>query len=236
VGAVVIVIAVILCFVALRAEVPVSASPTPRGILALFFIVACAAALPGALVVFPRAHYLVAPCAFGFVLAGCGVLRVSTWAARDDRGPRWGLVAIACLGAVLACVVPSSAAAKVEAAAQPNRNAERALKRLALPRLHVLELSIGFAAIAGYDYPTWTGWEKTDPMYRFLTDRDIGVIVIWEPFLEHPAFADDPEARDLLSAPERRGWCIAYSDPQNYRVLVRTGALDDGERRRICSG
>lgn len=194
------------------------------------FALACVAAAPGVVLVFPRAHYLVAPCAFAWVLAG-SALGARLQRTRALRGVPRGTRFVAIVAA-FAWLVPSPAAS--EPAPAPVRRAVTALAAMQLAPAPVLAADSDLMTMAGYDAPTVLGWSKSEPLSALLAREGIGVVTLEEPVLGRAAFADDPDVAALLASPGRHGFCLVYAEPGVVRVLVRPQLLSAPQREGWC--
>ena len=186
-----------------------------------FFLMACAAELPASLIVFPRAHYLVAPCAFGWILGTWGV---AGWARR--RGPvRVARPTLACalVLAVAWLLVPTGGAGGPKPT--PKRHAVEALRALDLRPGPIFEAAPGFAALAGYDSPMVSGWEKNEPLLPLLERRHIRVVILWDRYLGRDAFAKDPDVAAFLAAPASDGFDEVFTAPGFLRVYATPGTV-----------
>jgi hypothetical protein len=209
----------------------------PRQVPALIFVLSCAWSLPAVLVVFPRAHYLVVPCAFGWLLA-CGLAAevaapvaarlfgrlpavpgVAGVARVSGVARAAGLARVAGVALVAWALVPSARAGPP--LPTPMRQTAAALRGLALRPAPVLELGPGLTAYAGYDYPTVNGWGKTEPLLAMLERDRIGIVVLDERWLVRDAFARDPDTAAFLAAPERFGFTEVYALEGFVRAFAR---------------
>jgi hypothetical protein len=199
-----------------------------------FFLMACAAELPASLIVFPRAHYLVAPCAFGWILGTWGV---AGWARRrgsarvvDERAfavmpllEARPTLACALVLAVAWLLVPTGSAGGRKPT--PKRQAVEALRALDLQPGPIFEAGPGFAALAGYDSPTVSGWEKNEPLLPLLARRHIRVVILWDRYLGRDAFAKDPDVAAFLAAPASHGYDEVFAAPGFLRVYAAPGTV-----------
>jgi hypothetical protein len=208
-----------------------AAGTTATTLVGRTFALACVAAAPAVVLVFPRTHYLVAPCAFGWLLAG-------TWLADVLRRSRWGRAmprAVVFVGtlATLWWAVPSPATSV--AAPQPMRRAVLALRSLHLGDAPVLAADDDLMTMAGYDDPVWSGWWKSEPLFSVIVREGIGIITLQEAVRWRSTFADDPDVAALLGAPGRSGFCAVYEAPGFVRVLARPQLLSAEQRERLCN-
>lgn len=207
----------------------------PRALTATLavFAFACASCMPGTILVFPRAHYLVAPCGLGALLALWSVddALARYWPRVRERADREFVVSLA-LAAALSLIVPSARASTPSP--MPVREAAHALRALRLQRATILELGPGFAAFAGYDYPTLSVWQKHEPWGTFLERNDVGIVVARDRYLTRNAFAEDPAMGLWLASPERFGFCEVYANPNFLRAFAKRGALEERDRERHC--
>ena len=182
--------------------------------------------------VFPRAHYLVVASAFGWLLAcvfaGDALRRVG--ASYRGASP------LACVFAAiaLALIVPRPGTSTVEP--MPMRRTVAALRELRLRPSPIFQLGTGYAAFAGYDYPTLGGWDKNEPLLQLFARAHIGIVILDERSLGRGGFTGDPESAAFLSEPLQHGFCEVYSLPNFVRVFAKPEVLDDSVRQRACDG
>jgi hypothetical protein len=230
----VVLVASVVALVARLRRVP-RALPLPDVVVASAFALACACAAPGVLLVFPRAHYLVASCGLGWLLAGAAMSE-----ALRQRLPPWipsSSVAARALGAVATAVglwllVPDPARSAPEP--QPVRRAAAWLRSLELPDTPVFSAGVDLAAFAGVGGPFVAGWTKSEPLLDVFAREHIAVATLEERVLGREAYVDDPQVRAFLSDPAAHGFCEAYRDPGFIRIFVRADALPPGRRAGVC--
>jgi hypothetical protein len=214
--------AVILAFVAagsLVALVQFRTHTSGARVAASFFVLSIIAAAPGVLIVFPRAHYLVAPCTFAWLLSLVWVERKLEKLAFAKRFGRYEFVGLMIAAALLFLLVPSARANP--SAAMPKRRLVFALAKMRLENAPTLELGSGFMAFAGYDFPLIDGWSKDAPLPVLLKQRNIGIVVLERALLVREAFANDADLPRFIETPERYGFCSVYQDPMFASVFVR---------------
>jgi hypothetical protein len=199
---------------------------TPR-VLDVLFVLACASAGPGVLLVFPRAHYLVAPCALGWLLATTeAVARVRARFPALARAalPSWQRAASAVAAAgVLWLVVPAAWTSPPRP--QPVRRTAAWLRSAHLARVPVFSAGVDLATLAGYDFPLVSGWRKNEPLLDLLARHRIGLVTLEDRMMGREAFADDPQVQAFLLDPASYGFCEGYREPGFVRVFVGAGAL-----------
>jgi hypothetical protein len=193
------------------------------------FALACAAAAPGVIAVFPRAHYLVAPCALGWLLA---TTEAFAWlhgrlrAAPPSGSPWRQLPGAAAIAVALWLVVPRAASSPPQP--QPVRRATAWLRSQALTCAPVFSGGVDLATLAGYECPVVPGWRKREPLFDLLEREGIGLVLLEDRMLGREAFATDPQVRAFLLDPDARGFCERYRDPGFVRIFV--GALAQAPR------
>jgi hypothetical protein len=187
------------------------------------FLAACVAIAPGVFLVFPRAHYFVVPCVFGWLLVTRGARLLLDRAVNKAPRLAWAIVI-----AGLVAIVP--AASHAEPGLIPQRRAVTALRRLALRPGVVIDLTGGVVLFAGYDSPSIGEWLKDEPWLRFVDHRKIDTVFVWERFLAHRSFADDPEAMHFFAEPSSLDFREVYADPGYGRLLVRPHVLGEVDR------
>jgi len=202
------------------------AAPTVR-FVRLTFLAVCAAVTPGLLFIFPRAHYFVVPCLFGWLLAMHGLARLADRVVGRASPVGWAIVIAGLLG-----IVPASSDAA--ASSLPQRRAVAALRHLALHPGVTMDLTGGVVLYAGYDSPRISEWVKDQRWNQFVIDRKIDTVFVWERFLAHQSFADDNEFTEFLAAPASLDFCEVYVDPGYGRLLVRPHVLREEDRRHLC--
>jgi hypothetical protein len=195
-------------------------------LLVLAFGVAVAAETPGVLLVFPRAHYLVAPCALAWLLAGGELEKAIMARAAVLRPiPRAAAIAVAC--AALWLLVP--AARGSAPSPQPVRAAVRAVRALELSPATVFDASSEILALAGYGgFPTINGWSKSEPFDALLARHDVGIVVLTDGMLAREAYARDPSVASFVSDPVPFGLSRVYVDPGFVQVFARPGLIRAG--------
>jgi hypothetical protein len=199
------------------------------------FALACASAAPGVLLVFPRAHYLVAPCALGWLLATTEAfarLRGRFPAARWVAPSSWLRAASAlAVATVLWLVVP--AAWQSPPPPQPVRRAAAWLRSAHLTRVPVFSAGADIATLAGYDFPVVSGWGKNEPLLDLLAREGIGLFTLEDRMLGRERLAADPQVHAFLQDPVSSGFCEGYREPGFLRVFVGAGALPPGGCRAL---
>jgi hypothetical protein len=155
------------------------------------------------------------PCAFGWVLAVSGL---AAWLGR--RWPEYVAmpVALCALVAVAAWVVVPNTASSAPGAT-PKREAVAALRDLPLGPGPIFEAG-GFAALAGYDSPTISAWDKDEPFFALLDRHQIRIVILWERYLSNASLVDDPDVTAFLAEPSRYGFDPVYALPGFLRVFA----------------
>jgi hypothetical protein len=205
------------------------AEPAQRSVLELFALVVISAA-PGIVLIYPRAHHLVAVCGIGWVLGASFVAdRVRHHLHPKTRAKWLSTLAVA---AGLWLLLPTSSAS--EAAQMPMRRAVAALRAARLQPVAALQLGAGFMQLAGYDAPIVDGWVKSEPLSLLVQRNAVGTIILGESLLMREAFAGDPDVQAFLHDPRAHGFCEIYRDPAYVRIFAAPAVVGDEDLRRAC--
>jgi hypothetical protein len=199
-----------------------SSSQTQRLAL-LVFVGAAFSAVPGLALVFPRAHYLVVTCLFGWLFAVSLAAETVERHTRRFSRLRWTLV----LGIVV-FLVP--AAGRAEPGPLDQREAASAVRELAIRPAPMLDLAGGAMLFAGFDYPQIDGWTKDVPWPAFVERHELGIVMTWNRFLMNRAYSGDAEFVRFLSDPTSFGFCELDVVHGQLRLFVRPALLDDAGR------
>ena len=225
--------AVIIAVIAIALGVCIArtrrADDARRAVIELFVLVAVAA-LPGILIVFPRAHHLYALCAIGWLLGASFVADEGRRRLRPRAVPS-GLYA---MGVAIAVWLLMPTASRSVPGPMPMRKAAEALRVARLQPVRALELGVGYLAFAGHDGPILSGWADNEPLPVLLRDRAVGIVVLGELNLQQRRFASDPDMQAFLGSPQEYGFCELYRDPGFVRVLTLPAAVGEPDRRLAC--
>ncbi|HEX4448269.1 MAG TPA: hypothetical protein VH044_16085, partial [Polyangiaceae bacterium] len=200
----------------------------PLKIVAVVWFCVGINALPGALIIQPRHHYLLLFSALSVALAAAGLadgLRVllargpERWRARMatwDHAP--STRAVAATAAMLFVLMPNRAyGACLQTAIglvrkprpDPHETARTAaaLHALGIARkVVVLEQGYSYVFYSGLAFDRVREWTKDRPFGTWLHDNDISVVVLSEAIFRNGAFASDPEFIDFAYDPASFGF------------------------------
>ncbi len=192
------------------------------------FALACASAAPGVAIVFPRAHYLVVPCALGWVLASNTALKWLTTRVLRRPPPalawmRGDVSRVFAATAVLWLLVPSAATSDPDP--MPVRRAVAWLRAFRPTPAPVFSAEVDLAAFAGLEGPLTSGWTKHEPLLQIFRREHIGIATFEDRMLGRDNLAGDPDVAAFLATPDAYGFSEVYRDPGVVSVFVGPSAV-----------